>query len=85
MLEDRDNFIARTIESTLKEGDTGVLFIGAYHEILSKLTADIQVVQVKDIEKIRKYHRELLSPKRDVKSFQELSDYLMSPVKLKFS
>lgn len=81
LLEDRDNFIARTIESTLKEGDTGVLFIGAYHEILSKLPADIRIVQVKEVTKVREYHRVLtnISVKTRVQ-YQQLAEYLVSPV-----
>ncbi|MDO8715928.1 MAG: hypothetical protein Q7J73_03870 [Dehalococcoidales bacterium] len=81
LLEDRDNFIARTIESTLKEGDTGVLFIGAYHEILSKLPVDIRIVQVKEVNKVREYHRVLtnISVKTRVQ-YQQLAEYLVSPV-----
>jgi len=47
LLRQRDDFIAKRIEVTLGEGETGILFIGAYHDILSRLSEDIQVVQVK--------------------------------------
>ena len=47
LLRQRDDFIAKRIKGTLGEGETGVLFIGAYHDILSRLPEDIQVVQVK--------------------------------------
>ncbi len=81
LLEDRDNFIARTIESTLKEGDMGVLFIGAYHEVLSKLPVDIRIVQAKEVTKVREYHRVLtnISVKTRVQ-YQQLAEYLVSPV-----
>jgi hypothetical protein len=81
LLEDRDNFIAKTIESTLNEGDTGVLFIGAYHEVLAKLPADIRVVQVKEVTRVREYHRVLtnISVKTRVQ-YQQLAEYLVSPV-----
>jgi hypothetical protein len=81
LLEDRDNFIAGTIESTLQEGDTGVLFIGAYHEVLSKLPADIRVVQVKEVTKVKEYHRVLtnITVKTRVQ-YQQLAEYLVSPV-----
>jgi hypothetical protein len=81
LLEDRDNFIARTIESTLKEGDRGVLFIGAYHEVLAKLPVDIRIVQVKEVTKVREYHRILanISLKTRVQ-YQQLAEYLVSPV-----
>jgi len=59
----RDDFIAKRIEVTLGEGDTGILFIGAYHDILSRLPEDIQVAQVKDITKVREYQKNLTSAK----------------------
>jgi hypothetical protein len=81
LLEERDNFIARTIESTLKEGDKGVLFIGAYHEVLAKLPIDIRIVQVKEVTKVREYHRILthISVKTRVQ-YQQLAEYLVAPV-----
>ena len=63
LLRQRDDFIAKRIEVTLGEGETGILFIGAYHDILSRLPEDIQVVQVKDIAKVREYQKDLLAPK----------------------
>jgi hypothetical protein len=43
LLEDRDLFIARAIDSSLKEGETGLLFIGASHSVLPKIAGDIEV------------------------------------------
>ncbi len=43
LLNKRDEFIANQINRTLKEGETGVLFLGASHDVLSKLSADIVV------------------------------------------
>jgi len=63
LLRQRDDFIAKRIEVTLGEGDTGILFIGAYHDILSRLPEDIQVVQVRDITKVRKYQKDLANAK----------------------
>jgi hypothetical protein len=81
LLEDRDNFIAGIIGSTLKEGDTGVLFIGAYHEVLPKLPADIRVFQVKEITKVREYHRVLTDISLKTRErYQQLAEYLASPV-----
>jgi hypothetical protein len=81
LLEDRDNFIARTIESTLKEDEVGVLFIGAYHEVLTKLPDDIRIVQIKEITKIKEYHKLLtnINVKTRVQ-YQRLAEYLASPV-----
>jgi len=63
LLRQRDNFIAKRIEVTLGKGNTGILFIGAYHDILSRLPEDIQVAQVRDITKVREYQKDLASPK----------------------
>jgi len=63
MLRQRDDFIAKRIEVTLGEGDTGILFIGAYHDIFSRLPEDIQVAQVRDITKVREYQKNLASAK----------------------
>lgn len=43
LLEERDIFIARSIDSTLKDGETGILFIGASHNVLPKVPKDIDV------------------------------------------
>jgi hypothetical protein len=43
LLEDRDKFIARAIDATLKDDETGLLFIGASHNILPKIAKDIDV------------------------------------------
>ncbi|MDD4162276.1 MAG: hypothetical protein PHW87_07325 [Methanothrix sp.] len=43
LLEDRDTFIARAIDASLKEGETGLLFIGASHNMLPKIASDIEV------------------------------------------
>jgi hypothetical protein len=81
LLTDRDNYIAKTVENTLKKDDTGVLFLGAYHDILSKLPGDIFVVQVKDLNKVRQYHAILsgVISKSQVQ-FKQLAAYLISPI-----
>jgi hypothetical protein len=43
LMEDRDAFIAQAIGSTLKDGETGLLFIGASHNVVPKLAKDIEV------------------------------------------
>ena len=81
LLEDRDKFIVRTIDETLQEGDTGILFIGAYHEVLSKLPADIHIVQVKAVTMVKEYHRVLNNINtRTQTQFQKLTEYLISPI-----
>jgi len=76
---ERDRFIAKTIDESLGEGETAVLFIGAYHSVLSYLAPDIVVQQVKEVEKVRAYFRQLLS-RRDEARLKQLAHYLTSPI-----
>ena len=43
LLRKRDQFIATTINQTLREGETGLLFLGMTHSALQFLAPDIQV------------------------------------------
>ncbi len=43
LMRERDDYIANAIDITLKDGETGVLFIGAAHNVVSKLPKDIEV------------------------------------------
>ena len=43
LMEQRDQYIAQRIASTLKDGEIGLLFIGALHRVVDKLPKDIQV------------------------------------------
>ena len=43
LLVKRDTYIANRIDKTLNRGESGILFIGAAHQILPKLPKDIQV------------------------------------------
>ena len=47
LIRKRDEFIAKRIDETLKEGETGFLFIGAHHKIKDKLADDIKVEELK--------------------------------------
>lgn len=80
LLRQRDDFIAKRIKETLGEGETGILFIGAYHDILPKLPDDIQVSQIKDVAKVREYQISLANTKRHSQHFHQLAEYLTSPV-----
>lgn len=42
-MAERDMFIAQRIEETLKDGETGILFMGMLHKINDKLPRDIVV------------------------------------------
>ena len=46
LLDERDSYIARRIDITLDEGQTGLLFIGAAHQVEKKLPRDIVVHRV---------------------------------------
>lgn len=52
LLERRDRFIANQINRTLKEGETGILFLGARHNVLPKLSKDIVVKKLLEKEEI---------------------------------
>ncbi len=84
LLEERDNFIAKTINVTLPEGDTGVLFIGAYHDVLSRLPGDIRVVQIKEVARVREYHTLLtgVGTRKQGQYLPQLVEYLISPIPL---
>lgn len=43
LLEERDMFIASAINSTLPDGETGLLFIGASHNVQRNIDKDIEV------------------------------------------
>jgi len=79
LLAERDAFIAQTINSTLREGEVGVLFIGAYHQIAPYLDQDIAVEAVKEPEKMKAYFEALLLG-REAERLEELARYVGSPI-----
>jgi hypothetical protein len=79
LMKKRDAFIASSITKTLLPGETGLLFLGAYHHILNKLPADIEVIQVKEISKVRKYQKLLPFQSRYKALFREVADYMVEP------
>ena len=80
LLKQRDEFIAGRINETLAEGETGILFIGAYHDVVHRLAPDIRVGQVKEVARVKEYHKSLINTKRNDQQLQELSEYLVLPV-----
>ncbi|MEW6456330.1 MAG: hypothetical protein AB1410_06430 [Acidobacteriota bacterium] len=82
LLNERDKFIAMRIDRTLNHGETGILFLGAYHNIIAKLPKDIHIIQLKDQNKIKEYQRLFLHWKKDEKRFEELANYLTSCVSI---
>ena len=80
LLNKRDSYIAKRINETLHDGETGILFIGAYHNIIHKLSKNIQVTEVKEIKKISDYQRLLVRYRKNKEEFEELAEYLVSRV-----
>lgn len=68
LLKARDEFIAKQINQGLKDRETGICFLGAYHEVLSKLAKDIKIMLFKNPEKIREYYRCLSSGRKTEKN-----------------
>ncbi len=82
LLKERDAFIAKRITQTLANGETGILFIGAYHDVIPNLPEDIEVREVKKTETVREYQKLLSTPRRGKEQFDQLTEYLVSPVAL---
>jgi hypothetical protein len=80
LLKQRDDFIAGRINETLAEGEAGILFIGAYHDIISRLAPDIRVGQVKEVARVKEYHTTLINKRKYDQYLRELGEYLTSPV-----
>jgi hypothetical protein len=71
-LKRRDKFIADRIDKTLDQNETGILFIGAYHNVMKRLPKDIIVIELKEIAKIRKYQRAIQFHSKNKKHELEL-------------
>ena len=80
LLNRRDNFIANRIEQTLKAEEKAILFIGAFHNIKKRLPKDIQIKELKDAAKVKRYQKLLPFYNKNGKQFDELGKYLVSDV-----
>ncbi len=78
LLEDRDRFIANTINKTLDK--EGILFIGAYHDVIPRLEKDIEVEEAKEKAKIEEYQKIFFLKSKELRA-KELSIYLRTTVK----
>ena len=76
-MAERDRFIAKTINQTLKDGEGGALFIGAFHNVLSEFHDDIEVTELKDHEKVTAYFQAVISG-GDEEIFDSLARYMIS-------
>ncbi len=84
LLRKRDDFVATRIKETLNEGETGILFIGAYHNVSPRLPADVQVRPVKDVARVRDYHNLLMKGAKNIPRLRQLADNLSAPVTERF-
>lgn len=80
LLKRRDTFIAKRINATLKDGETGVLFIGANHNVETLLDKDIEIDELKDKKMLRQYQRGFIFRERRKEKIDKLAMYLASPV-----
>ncbi|MFA5805907.1 MAG: hypothetical protein WC879_14820 [Melioribacteraceae bacterium] len=80
LLNKRDKFIALRIDESLPEDQTGILFIGAYHNIRPKLHRDIQIKEIKYVQKVKEYQLLLPFYYKDRQRFEKLSGYLTSEI-----
>lgn len=82
LLNKRDRFIAQRINETLNDGEKGVLFIGAFHDVRKWLARDIQIKEIKQIRKIQQYYSLLPFYPRNKEKFAEVAQYLISKVEV---
>lgn len=80
LLKARDEYIANQINQNLGKGETGICFLGTYHEVLPKLAEDIKIVLLKNPDKVKKYYQ-LLSSGEKAGKVNGLTRYLIEPVK----
>jgi hypothetical protein len=80
LLDRRDRFIVKRIDETLNQGEAGILFIGAFHNIKKRLPKDINVIEVKDASRVREYQTLLPFYHKRKGRFEELAGYLVSEI-----
>ncbi len=77
LLEERDRHIAHTINSTLERN--GILFIGAFHNVIPRLAEDIVVEEVKAREKVTEYQKSFFLRRKQART-EELAAYLVAAI-----
>lgn len=80
LLSARDNYIAKQINQNLKEGEMGICFLGAYHDVLSGLASDIKIILIKNPDKVKEYYKRLTDGET-VGAINDLARYLIKPIK----
>jgi hypothetical protein len=82
LLNKRDKFIAGRVGETLKLVETGIIFIGAYHNIKDRLPKDIKIMEIKNTEKVREYQKLIPFYDKNRERIEELGRYLISKIYL---
>lgn len=81
LLKARDTYIIKQIKEGLDEGETGICFLGAYHQILPYLPPDIEIIALKDPKKVRAYYQKLTSNGSE-EEIDTLGRYLSVPIQI---
>lgn len=79
LMKKRDRYIAKRIDETLGDGETGIIFIGAYHNVIPLLPDNIHITEAKDAKKIGNYQKLLLRAAKNKEEFEGLAEYLVAP------
>ena len=82
LLAGRDNYIAKRIDENLQEGEMGICFLGAYHQVLPLLSADILVIPLKNLGKIKEYYQKFITQKWEGR-VNKLSRCLTAPARVR--
>jgi len=77
LLQARDAYIMKSISENLNEGETGVCFLGAEHQLT--LPKDIDFIALKDPAKVRAYSQRFRSNNGDLNT---LGAYLTAPIEI---
>jgi hypothetical protein len=83
LLEKRDKFIATQINGSLLQGERGVLFIGAYHNVRKWLHKDVHVEELKSPDRVREYQKLLPFYRNNRERVEKLRIYLTERCLLK--
>lgn len=81
LLLERDAYILKRVNECLQEGETGICFLGAYHQVLPNLPKDINVITLKDPEKVKDYSQKFSTHIREGE-VNSLGRYLTTPIKI---
>jgi hypothetical protein len=79
LLAERDRFIGKTINESLRKGEKGALFIGAFHNVIAELADDIDIIEIKSYRAVKAYFETALAGD-DGEAFEKLASYMVSDI-----